>query len=245
MPTRSACPSLTNVPQMMRMATAFPASRAMTSTTVPASSRLQTMPSLLIVDVELGTGTTKFVLLALRDGSSMPKRSAFLFLINAPALTLTETVCLATAATTLRKEPVFSLISTMPTPLTSVVPVGTGRTRSVLPARRDGSSTLTRPVCLLMTIATPTTRTAPALHATRAMEFTTEFACRSILSAGLSMLTAAVLLATLKMWSTMDRVFPSTNWQISCSTMLHAALRNLRNYRPNRRAIDFIRFIII
>ena len=47
------------------------------------SSQASTMPSLLIQDVEHGTGTTKSAFHALSDGLSMPTRFAFQYLTNA------------------------------------------------------------------------------------------------------------------------------------------------------------------
>jgi hypothetical protein len=59
---------------------------------VLAFSLNSTMLTLLTQDVELGIGIIKFASHALKDGSSMTKRSVFQFLINAPLMTIKETV---------------------------------------------------------------------------------------------------------------------------------------------------------
>jgi hypothetical protein len=91
MPTRFVLPCQTNALLTTMQATALPATRDMTSRTDHASSPHSTMPSPPIPDVEPGIGTTKCVLLAPTDGSSMPTRSVLPFLISALPMTMLET----------------------------------------------------------------------------------------------------------------------------------------------------------
>ena len=170
MPTRSVCPFLTTALLMTTVEPASPASKDTTSRTEPVSSLLQTTPSLLTLAVVFGTGTTKSAFPAPTDGSSTPTRSVCPFLTNALQATVLEPALLAMKVMTSRTELASSLPSTMPTQLTSVALLGTGNSKSALPAPRDGSSTPTRPACQSMTTATPTMKTVPALHATKATE---------------------------------------------------------------------------
>ena len=132
------------------------------------SSPASTMPSLLIQDAVPGIGTIKFASLALRDGSSTTKRSAFQFLTNVLQAIKTETALPAIKVMTLRMEPAFSLSSTMLTLLTQDVVPGTGIAKSAFPALKDGFSMRKRfafpyltNVLLMMTKET-------ALHASKA-----------------------------------------------------------------------------
>ena len=59
-------------------------------------SLFPTMPNLPIKDVELGIGIIKFVLLALKDGSSMLTQSVLQFLTNVNHTLKTEIVLHAT-----------------------------------------------------------------------------------------------------------------------------------------------------
>lgn len=208
------------------------------------SSLPQTTPSPLTLAAEPGIGTTKSAFPAPTDGSSTPTRSVCPFLTNALQATVLEPALLAMKVMTSRTELASSLPSTMPTQLTSVALLGTGNSKSALPAPRDGSSTPTRPACQSMTTATPTMKTVPALHATKATVSTTDSVCQSTLSARLSMLMDHALLAILRTFFTTDHVFLSTSLPTSCSTTLPAALKSLPNSK-NRKENDFIRFMNI
>ena len=91
-------------------------------------------------DVEPGIGTIESAFHAQMDGSSTRKRFVLLFLTNAHPMMQLETALLASRDTTLRKEPVFSQASITLTPLIQDVEHGTGTTKSVSPALKDGSS---------------------------------------------------------------------------------------------------------
>ena len=99
------------------------------------------MPDLLTQDVELGIGTTRSASLAPTDGFSTLTTSVFQFLTNARPTLPTETVPLASRDTTSRKDNVFSLTSTTPSPLTQDVQHGIGMSKFVLLAPVDGFST--------------------------------------------------------------------------------------------------------
>ena len=143
--TRSACQFLTNAPATTTTEIALLASRDTILRTDHVFSLLQTMPSLQILAAAPGIGTIKSAFPALMDGSSTPTRSASPFLTNAHQATALEPASLAMLAMTSRTELVSSLPSTMPTLLTLVALLGTGKIKSALPAQRDGSSTPTRP----------------------------------------------------------------------------------------------------
>jgi hypothetical protein len=67
---------------------------------------------------------------------------AFQFLTNAPPTVITEPASHASRVTILRKEPAFSLTSTMPSPLIQDAPPGIGITKNVFLAHSDGFSML-------------------------------------------------------------------------------------------------------
>jgi hypothetical protein len=118
---------------------------------VPASSLHSTTLSPLILDVLPGIGTTKSVLHAQSNGLSTLIKSAFPFLINAPLTEMMELAFHASKDTISKKEPVFSPLSTTPSPLILDVLPGIGITKSAFHARLDGSSMLIRSVfqCLI------------------------------------------------------------------------------------------------
>ena len=100
------------------------------------------MLSLPTSDVPLGIGTTKFVLLAPKIGSSMPIKFVSPFLINARLTTKLDFVSPATKDMTSLREPVSSPPSTTLSPPTQDAANGTGTTRFASNAQADGSSTL-------------------------------------------------------------------------------------------------------
>jgi hypothetical protein len=110
----------------------FPASRDTILRTVPASSLHSTTLSPLILDVLPGIGTTKSVLHAQSNGLSTLIKSAFPFLINAPLTEMMELAFHASKDTISKKEPVFSPLSTTPSPLILDVLPGIGTTKSAL-----------------------------------------------------------------------------------------------------------------
>lgn len=142
----------------------------MISRMVLVSSLTSTAKSLLIQDAEPGTGTTKSVYHALKDGYSMPTRSVLPFPINAQPVTAKETASAATPVMTSTMAAVSSQPSTMLVLPILVVPVGTGRIKSVSPALSVGSSIHTRLAFQLMITVTPMMRTVPVLHATKVTE---------------------------------------------------------------------------
>lgn len=109
-----------------------------------ASSLCPTMPIPLILDVELGIGTTKYACLAPTDGSSTPTRFAPLFLTNAPATITTEPVLPATRDTILSVVLASSLPQTTPSPPIQDAEPGIGTTKYAFHAQRDGLLMLIR-----------------------------------------------------------------------------------------------------
>jgi len=112
------CLFLINVLLMIIQDSAQLATKVMTSTTVNASSLNPTTPSLLTLDAELGTGTIKFVSHAPMDGFSTTKKFAFLSLISAKLMLITETAQPASKDMTLKTVLVCFLTLIMPSPLT-------------------------------------------------------------------------------------------------------------------------------
>ena len=107
-------------------------------------SQASTMPSPPTPVVVFGTGTTKSVCPAPRDGFSMPIKSVCPFLTIALLMTTVEPASPASKDTTSRKEPVSFPHSTTPSPLILDVESGTGTIKSVSHAPRDASSMPTR-----------------------------------------------------------------------------------------------------
>ena len=91
----------------------------------------QIMLSLLISDVPLGTGITKFVFNALTTGFSMLTKNVSLFLTNAKVTTKMDHALHAIMATILLKENASSPNPTMLNQVTSVAELGTGTIKSV------------------------------------------------------------------------------------------------------------------
>jgi hypothetical protein len=106
------------------------------------SSHHSTTLNPLTLDVPPGIGITKSALLALNNGLSMLIKFAFPSLTNALLTAITVLVFHASRVTILRKEPAFSLTSTMPSPLIQVAPPGIGITKNVFLAHSDGFSML-------------------------------------------------------------------------------------------------------
>jgi hypothetical protein len=135
-------PFLTNVLLMPITEPVSHASRVTILRKEPAFSLTSTTLSLLILDVPPGIGITKSALLALNNGLSMLIKFAFPSLTNALLTAITVLVFHASRVTILRKEPAFSLTSTMPSPLIQVAPPGIGITKNVFLAHSDGFSML-------------------------------------------------------------------------------------------------------
>jgi hypothetical protein len=133
---------LTNVLLTAITVLVFHASRVMTLKKELVSSHHSTMLNPLILDVPPGIGITKSALLALNNGLSMLIKFAFPSLTNALLTAITVLVFHASRVTILRKEPAFSLTSTMPSPLIQVAPPGIGITKNVFLAHSDGFSML-------------------------------------------------------------------------------------------------------
>jgi hypothetical protein len=131
---------LTNAHPTMQLEIALLATRDMISKKEPVSSQASITLIPLIQDAEHGTGITKSVSPALKDGSSMIRKSAFQFLTNALQVMKMETVWPAIKDTILRMALAFSLNSTMLTPLTQDVEPGTGIIKFASHAPKDGSS---------------------------------------------------------------------------------------------------------
>ena len=91
-PMEFVCPFLTFVLLMMPMVPAPLASKDTTWLTESVSSHHSTMLNPPIQDVLIGTGTTKFAWLALKDGLSTPIKFVPLFLIFVPLMMLLELV---------------------------------------------------------------------------------------------------------------------------------------------------------
>jgi hypothetical protein len=143
----------------------FPASRDTISKKEPVFSPLSTTPSLLILDVLPGIGTTKSAFHALKTGFSMVTRNVFQFPIIVLLMLIMETVSPASRDTISKKELASSPPSTMLILLILDVLPGIGTIKSAFHAPRDGSSTLKRDACPLMIIVTATMRVELALHA--------------------------------------------------------------------------------
>ncbi len=94
-------------------------------------------------------------------------KSAFPFLTNALPTEITVLVFHASRDMTLRTEPVYSLHSTMLSPLIPDVPPGTGTTKSASAAQRTGPSTLIKFAFQFLTNALLMLTTVPASHASR------------------------------------------------------------------------------
>lgn len=121
-------PLLTNVPLMLPMVTVPLATEDMISPKDNVSLLLPTKPSLLIWDVQPGTGTSKFVFNAQMALSSISTKFVLPLLISAKLLTVPlVTVLLAMKAMTLAKDNVSILLQTMLDLQISAVPLGTGK----------------------------------------------------------------------------------------------------------------------
>ena len=107
----------------------------------------------LIQDVEHGTGTIKSAFPAPKDGFSTTTKSVFPSLTNALQVTTKETALLASRDTILRKEPVSSQASITLIPLIQDAEHGTGITKSVSPALKDGSSMIRKSAFQFLTNA--------------------------------------------------------------------------------------------
>jgi len=136
---------------MLTMVIALLVIKVMTLLLVSASSQPSTMLNLLMPDVELGTGSIRFALLALTSGFSTPKKFAFLFLISVPLMLKTVIVLLVSRDTTSSMELVSSQHPTMPILLISDVPIGTGIIWSALLVLTSGFS-MVKEFVLLSTI---------------------------------------------------------------------------------------------
>jgi hypothetical protein len=130
--TKSAFPFLINAPLTEITELAFHASKDTILRTVPAFSPHSTTLSPLILDVLPGIGTTKSAFHAQSNGLSTLIKSAFPFLINAPLTEMMELVFPASRDTISKKEPVFSPLSTTPSPPILDVLPGIGTTKSAL-----------------------------------------------------------------------------------------------------------------
>ena len=126
--------------------TVLPASLDMISFKENVFTHPPILPHQVTLDAELGTGTTKYVLLALKTGLSMLKKSVSLSLINVELMMLTDTVLNVTKVMILKKVNVFSLFPTMPNLPIKDVELGIGIIKFVLLALKDGSSMLTQSV---------------------------------------------------------------------------------------------------
>ena len=166
-PKKFASLFLIFVLNITRMELALNASRDMTLKTEDVPSLNPTMPSPLTPDVEPGTGTTKSAFHAPTDGSSTQKRPACPFPTNARLTITTELASPATRDMTSRKEHVSSLTQITPSPPILDAVSGTGTTKSVSHALRDGLPTLTRSACPFLTNAPQAIALEPALLATR------------------------------------------------------------------------------
>jgi hypothetical protein len=164
---RFAFQFLTNALLMPITEPASHASRDTILRTELAFSQHSTMPSPLTQDAPPGIGIIKSALLAPNNGFSMLIRFAFQFLTNVPPTVITEPVFHASRVTILRKEPAFSLNSTMPSPLILDVPPGTGITKFALAAQRTGLSTLIKFAFQFLTNALLMPITVLVFHASR------------------------------------------------------------------------------
>ena len=211
----------------MPMETVLHASRDTTSSTELVSSHPPTLLLPPISDVDRGTGTTKSALPAQRTGSSTPKTSASLFLINVRILIQLEPVLHATRDMISSTEPVNSPLSTMLSLLTLDVDHGTGTTKSALPAQRTGSSTPKTSASQLTICVTPTIKPQePVLHASQDTSFPTELATWPTLFASHQPALAHALLAILDMCCQAELVPLLVSLPAFIYTTPNAALRN-------------------
>merc|ERR1712157_476498 len=118
----------------------------------------------LTLAAELGTGTIKCALNALKTGSSTLMVSASQSATTVPLTTLMDCALLVSRVTTSLTAPVSSQILTTLNPLTLAAELGTGTTKCALNALKTGSSTLmvsasqsatTVPLTTLMDCALP------------------------------------------------------------------------------------------
>ena len=124
----NAFPLLTNAVSMLLTVTVLLASKDTISSKDNVSSLPSTTPSLLILDVEPGTGTSKFAFSAQRALSSISTKFVLPLLISAKLLTAQlVTVLLATKVMTLAKDNVSTLLQTVLDLQISAVPFGTGK----------------------------------------------------------------------------------------------------------------------
>ncbi len=110
---------------------------------VLVSSHLLTTPSLLMLDAEIGIGTTKFVLLAQRDTHSIQTKSVLQSVINVNLTTLQDNAQLASKATILSMVLVSSHLLTTPSLLMLDAENGIGTIKFVFNALIDGFLTQT------------------------------------------------------------------------------------------------------
>ena len=121
---------------------ALVAIRATTSLTAPVSSQILTTLNPLTLAAELGTGTIKCALNALKTGSLTLMVSASQSATTVPLTTLMDCALLVSRVTTSLTAPVSSQILTTLNPLTLAAELGTGTTKCALSALKTGSSTL-------------------------------------------------------------------------------------------------------
>ncbi len=129
---KSAFPFLINAPLTEITELAFHASKDTILRTVPAFFPHSTTLSPPILDVLPGIGTIKSAFHAQSNGLSTLIKSAFQFQTNAPLTEMMELVFPASRDTISKKEPVFSPLSTTPSPLILDVLPGIGTTKSAL-----------------------------------------------------------------------------------------------------------------
>ncbi len=173
------------------MEPAFHAIRDTTLRMVLAFTQLSTMPSPLIPDVPPGIGIIKSAFHAQMDGHSTQIKPAFQFLTNALLMVTTEPVFHASRDTILKKEPVSSPHSTMPSLLTLDAPPGIGTIKSVFPAPNNGPSMLTKSAFPFLINALLMLRMELVFHASRDTTLRKEPAS-SLISTTLSLLTLDV-----------------------------------------------------
>ena len=188
---KSAFPFLTNALLTVTTEPAFHASRDTILKKEPVSSPHSTMPSLLILDVPPGIGTTKSAFPAPNNGPSMLTKSAFPFLINALLMLRMELVFHASRDTTLRKEPASSPHSTTPSLLILDAPPGIGTIKSAFPALSTGFSMEIRNAFPFLINALLMLRMEPVFHASRDTTLRTELASH-LISTMLILPTSAV-----------------------------------------------------
>ena len=131
------------------------------------NSQLSTMPSLQIMDVPSGTGTTKSASNVQPNGLSMLMEFVCPFLIFVLLMTPMEPVPLASKDTISLMESASSHHSTMLNPPTQDVVIGTGTTKSAWLAPKDGLSTLIKFVPLSLTFVPLTMPLELVPHASR------------------------------------------------------------------------------